>query len=444
MLFIWGHFIMNNEEKMVILGGVKLHGEVKISGAKNSAVAILVASILVKGKCVIENVPHVSDILDLIDIINGLGGVAEFVGEDTVEVDCSDLTDYVASYDSVRKIRASSYLMGALLGRLKKASVALPGGCDFGVRPIDQHIKGFEALGAKVDIEYGMVNITADELVGDTVYLDVVSVGATINIMLAAALADGITVIDSAAKEPHVVDVANFLNSMGANIKGAGTDVIKIRGVKELHGGTFSVIPDQIEAGTFMIAAAATRGDVMVTNIIPKHMESLSAKLEEMGVGVEEYDEAIRIYVDKPELKRANVKTQPYPGFPTDLQPQMLTLLTVAKGTSIMKENVWDNRFKYIDELNRMGANVNVEGKDVAVVEGGSRLTGAPVCATDLRAGAAMVIAALIADGVTEIYNLQYIDRGYENLEEKLRALGAQITRRNVNPMPGVLSAVNV
>ena len=433
---------MNNEEKMVILGGVKLHGEVKISGAKNSAVAILVASILVKGKCVIENVPHVSDILDLIDIINGLGGVAEFVGEDTVEVDCSDLTDYVASYDSVRKIRASSYLMGALLGRLKKASVALPGGCDFGVRPIDQHIKGFEALGAKVDIEYGMVNITADELVGDTVYLDVVSVGATINIMLAAALADGITVIDSAAKEPHVVDVANFLNSMGANIKGAGTDVIKIRGVKELHGGTFSVIPDQIEAGTFMIAAAATRGDVMVTNIIPKHMESLSAKLEEMGVGVEEYDEAIRIYVDKPELKRANVKTQPYPGFPTDLQPQMLTLLTVAKGTSIMKENVWDNRFKYIDELNRMGANVNVEGKDVAVVEGGSRLTGAPVCATDLRAGAAMVIAALIADGVTEIYNLQYIDRGYENLEEKLRALGAQITRRNVNPMPGVLSAV--
>ena len=435
---------MNNEEKMVILGGVKLHGEVKISGAKNSAVAILVASILVKGKCVIENVPHVSDILDLIDIINGLGGVAEFVGEDTVEVDCSDLTDYVASYDSVRKIRASSYLMGALLGRLKKASVALPGGCDFGVRPIDQHIKGFEALGAKVDIEYGMVNITADELVGDTVYLDVVSVGATINIMLAAALADGITVIDSAAKEPHVVDVANFLNSMGANIKGAGTDVIKIRGVKELHGGTFSVIPDQIEAGTFMIAAAATRGDVMVTNIIPKHMESLSAKLEEMGVGVEEYDEAIRIYVDKPELKRANVKTQPYPGFPTDLQPQMLTLLTVAKGTSIMKENVWDNRFKYIDELNRMGANVNVEGKDVAVVEGGSRLTGAPVCATDLRAGAAMVIAALIADGVTEIYNLQYIDRGYEYLEEKLRALGAQITRRNVNPMPGVLSAVNV
>ena len=435
---------MNNEEKMVILGGVKLHGEVKISGAKNSAVAILVASILVKGKCVIENVPHVSDILDLIDIINGLGGVAEFVGEDTVEVDCSDLTDYVASYDSVRKIRASSYLMGALLGRLKKASVALPGGCDFGVRPIDQHIKGFEALGAKVDIEYGMVNITADELVGDTVYLDVVSVGATINIMLAAALADGITVIDSAAKEPHVVDVANFLNSMGANIKGAGTDVIKIRGVKELHGGTFSVIPDQIEAGTFMIAAAATRGDVMVTNIMPKHMESLSAKLEEMGVGVEEYDEAIRIYVDKPELKRANVKTQPYPGFPTDLQPQMLTLLTVAKGTSIMKENVWDNRFKYIDELNRMGANVNVEGKDVAVVEGGSRLTGAPVCATDLRAGAAMVIAALIADGVTEIYNLQYIDRGYENLEEKLRALGAQITRRNVNPMPGVLSAVNV
>lgn len=423
----------DNKEKMVILGGVRLNGEVKISGAKNSAVAILVAAILVKGKCIIENVPHVSDIIDLIEIINGLGGSAKFVGEDMVEVDCTYLSGHVASYESVKKIRASSYLMGALLGRLNKASVALPGGCDFGVRPIDQHIKGFETLGANVDIEYGMVNIEAEKLVGDTIYLDVVSVGATINIMLAATLAEGMTVIDSAAKEPHVVDVANFLNSMGADIRGAGTDVIKIRGAKELHGGTFSVIPDQIEAGTFMIAAAATRGDVTVTNIIPKHMESLSAKLEEMGVGVEEYDEAIRIFVDKPELKRINVKTQPYPGFPTDLQPQMLTLLTVAKGTSMMKENVWEDRLRYVSQLSAMGANVNLEGKSTAFVEGGTRLKGAPVKATDLRAGAAMVIAGLIADGVTEIYNLQFIDRGYENFESKIRSLGGQITRRKVN-----------
>lgn len=435
---------MKSEEKLVILGGVKLHGEVKISGAKNSAVAILVAAILVKGKCIVENIPHVSDILDLIDIIKGLGGDAKFINDDIVEVDCTNLSNHVASYDSVKKIRASSYLMGALLGRLRKASVALPGGCDFGVRPIDQHIKGFEALGANVDIEYGMVNLTTDGLIGDTVYLDVVSVGATINIMLAATLADGLTVIESAAKEPHVVDVANFLNSMGANIKGAGTDVIKVRGVKELSGGTFSVIPDQIEAGTFMIAAAATGGDVTVTNIIPTHMESLSAKLDEMGVGIEEFDEAIRIYRKTPSLKRVNVKTQPYPGFPTDLQPQMLTLLTVASGTSIMKENVWDNRFKYVGELNRMGANVNVEGTDVAIVEGGTRLTGAPVRATDLRAGAAMVIAALMADGVTEIYSLEFIDRGYENLEEKFRCLGAQITRRKgVSSLQEDLSEVN-
>ena len=435
---------MTKDEKMVILGGVKLHGEVKISGAKNSAVAILVASILVKGRCLIENVPKVSDILDLIDIINGLGGKAEFVGEDTVVVDCTDLNKFVASGESVRRMRASSYLMGALLGRLKRASVDLPGGCNFGVRPIDQHIKGFEALGASVDIEYGVVNITADSLAGDTVYMDVVSVGATINVMLAAVLAEGTTVIDSAAKEPHVVDVANFLNSMGANIRGAGTDMIKIRGVEALHGGSFSVIPDQIEAGTYMIAAAATQGDVTVTNIIPPHMDSLSAKLEEMGVGIQEFDEAIRVYVYKPNLKRCNVKTQPYPGFPTDLQPQMLTLLTAAKGTSQMKENVWDDRFRYIPELNRMGASVNVDSSGtVAIVEGGTKLTGCPVRATDLRGGAAMVIAALMADGVTEIYDLKYIDRGYEKFEEKLRGLGAQITRRRVNPMPEYLKAVN-
>lgn len=428
-----------NDEKMVVLGGVRLRGEVNVSGAKNSAVAILVASILVNGKCVIENVPRVSDIYDLIGIIKSLGCKADFVDDNVVEVDCSEIKTCKATGAAVRKIRASSYFMGALLGRLHKASVDLPGGCDFGVRPIDQHLKGFKALGADSDIEYGVVNITANKLEGDTVYMDVVSVGATIDVMLAAVLAEGMTVIESAAKEPHVVDVANFLNSMGANIRGAGTDVIKIRGVEELHGGSFSVIPDQIEAGTFMIAAAATGGDVLVNNIIPKHMESLSAKLEEMGVGIEEYDEAIRVFVKKPELRRCNVKTQPYPGFPTDLQPPMLTLLTKAKGTSIMTENVWDNRFQYVSELNRMGAYISVEDSDEAVVEGGSKLVGAPVCAKDLRAGAAMVIAALMADGVTEIYNLKYIDRGYENFEKKLRELGAQITRRCVNPMPDFL-----
>ncbi len=419
-------------EKMVILGGAKLQGEVHISGAKNSAVAILVAAIMVNGKCRVENVPRVSDIFDLMDIITELGGIAKFVEHNTVEIDCSDLNGYEANYDSVRKIRASSYLMGALLGRFKHARVALPGGCDFGVRPIDQHIKGFEALGAKVCIEYGMVDLEADKLAGDNIYLDVVSVGATINIMLAASLAEGVTIIESAAKEPHIVDVANFLNSMGANIKGAGTDVIRIKGVSELHGGTYSVIPDQIEAGTFMIAAAATHGDVLVSNIIPTHMESLSAKLEEMGVGIEEFDEAIRVYSKSEKLKKVKVKTQPYPGFPTDLQPQMLTLLTLAEGTSIMTENVWDNRFKYVDELNRMGANVSADGK-TAVIEGGTRLTGSPVSATDLRAGAALIIAGLMAHGVTEIYNLKYVDRGYEDFERKLKGLGAQVTRRKSN-----------
>ncbi len=419
-------------EKLVILGGAKLTGEVCISGAKNSAVAILAASILIKGVCRIDNVPHVSDIYVLLDIIEGLGGKAKFVSEGTVEIDCTNLNKYEADYETVRRIRASSYLMGALLGRFKRARVGLPGGCDFGVRPIDQHIKGFKILGAEVDSEHGFVDMKADRLVGDSVYLDVVSVGATINIMLAASMAEGTTIIESAAKEPHIVDVANFLNCMGANVKGAGTDKIKIVGVPELHGGEFSVIPDQIEAGTFMIAAAATKGDVTVTNIIPKHMESLSAKLEEMGVGIEEYDDAIRVYMDDRELKCANVKTQPYPGFPTDLQPQILTLLSVAKGTSLVTENVWDSRFKYIDELVRMGAKVTVEGK-VAAVEGVECLKGAPVSATDLRAGAALVIAGLMARGVTEIYNIKYIDRGYENLEEKFRKLGAQIARRGTD-----------
>ncbi len=416
-------------EKLVVLGGARLCGEVEISGAKNSAVAILAASIMVKGKCVIDNVPHVSDIEVLLDIIEGLGGSAKFVSGGTVEIDCTNLDKFEADTETVRRIRASSYLMGALLGRFKRARVGMPGGCDFGVRPIDQHLKGFEILGAEYDLDHGLVDLKADKLVGDTVYLDMVSVGATINIMLAATFAEGMTIIESAAKEPHIVDVANFLNKMGANIKGAGTDVIKIRGVEELHGGNFSVIPDQIEAGTFMIAAAATGGDVVVSNIIPKHMESLSAKLEEMGVGIEEYDEAIRVYMDGRTLKRANVKTQPYPGFPTDLQPQILTLLSVAEGTSVVTENVWDNRFKYVDELNRMGANVSVDGR-TATVDGCEHLTGASVYATDLRAAAALVIAGLMAHGVSEIYNLKYLDRGYENIETKLRNLGAQIARR--------------
>ncbi len=416
-------------EKLVILGGTKLKGMVEISGAKNSAVAILAAAIMVKGKCRIDNVPHVSDIDALLDIIIKLGGKGAFVSKSTVEIDCTGLSGYEADYEAVRRIRASSYLMGALLGRFGKARVALPGGCDFGVRPIDQHIKGFEALGARYELDRGSVDLRADKLVGNGVYLDVVSVGATINIMLAGVFAEGVTVINRAAKEPHIVDVANFLNCMGANIKGAGTDVIKIRGVKELHGGSFSVIPDQIEAGTFMIAAAATGGDVMVTNIIPKHMESLSAKLEEMGVCVEEYDEAIRIYTNGGRLASANVKTQPYPGFPTDLQPQILTLLTLADGTSIVTENVWENRFKYVDELKRMGASVVVDGR-AATVDGCEQLLGAPVYATDLRAGAALVIAGLAAQGVTEIFNLKYIDRGYENFETKLKSLGAQISRR--------------
>lgn len=417
-------------EKMVILGGAKLSGTVEISGAKNSAVAILVAAIMVKGRCVIDNVPQVSDIEVLIEIINNLGGKAKFIDKGVVEIDCTDLESYEATYEVVSKIRASSYLMGALLGRFNKARVALPGGCDFGVRPLDLHMKGFKALGANVNIEHGMVELTADKLTGDNVYLDIVSVGATINIMLASVFAEGTTVIENAAKEPHIVDTANFLNCMGANIKGAGTDSIKIHGVKELRGGSFSVIPDQIEAGTFMIAAAATRGDVVVNNIIPEHMDFLTAKLEEMGVGIETFDEAIRVFVKEEELQATNIKTQPHPGFATDLQPQMAVLLSVAKGTSVVTESVWDNRFKYVDELSRMGANITVDGR-IAMIDGCSYLTGAPVSSTDLRAGAALVIAGLIAHGVTEIYNLKYIDRGYENFTGKLQALGAQITRRS-------------
>ena len=416
-------------EKYVILGGARLEGEVEISGAKNSAVALIVAALMVNDVCVIENVPSVSDIYVLINIINQLGGYAEFIDKGVLKIDSKNLDCYEAPYEMVSKIRASSYLMGALLGRFGKARVAMPGGCDFGVRPIDLHLKGFVALGAEYSVEAGgIVDIRSEGLAGASIYMDKVSVGATINVMLAAAMADGQTVIENAAKEPHIVDVANFLNSMGANIKGAGTDVIKIKGVESLHGGTYMVIPDQIEAGTFMIAAAATGGDVLIKNIIPKHLDSISAKLLEMGIEIEEYDDSLRVKAGA-KLKKANVTTMPHPGFPTDIQPQMLTLLTRAEGTSIVTENVWDNRFRYVEELRRMGANVSVDGR-IAVVEGGGRLTGSPVSSTDLRAGAALVIAGLMADGVTEVYNLKYIDRGYEEFEKKLRGLGAQITRR--------------
>lgn len=418
-------------DKYVILGGARLEGEVEISGAKNSAVALIAAAIMVKGVCVIDNVPLVSDIYVLVDIINKLGGKAFFTGKGILTIDCTELSCYEAPYEMVGKIRASSYLMGALLGRFNNARVSMPGGCDFGVRPIDLHLKGFVALGAEYSVEHGLVDISAEYLHGAEIYMDQVSVGATINVMLAASLADGLTIIENAAKEPHIVDVANFLNSMGANIKGAGTDTIKIKGVEELHGGSYTVIPDQIEAGTFMVATAATRGDVLIKNVIPKHLDSISAKLIEMGVTVEEYDDSVRVCVDR-ELKKANFKTMPYPGFPTDMQPQMLTLLTSTAGTSIVTENVWDYRFKYVEELQRMGAVISVDGR-VAVVEGGMKLTGSRVASTDLRAGAAMVIAGLMANGVTEVYNIKYIDRGYENFEEKLKALGAQITRRTEN-----------
>lgn len=414
-------------DKLVITGGSQLSGEVTVSGAKNAVVAIIPAALLVEGICRIENVPNIKDVTVIIDMLAQLGAKIHYINKNIIEIDCSKVTSYTAPYEMVKKMRASYYLLGALLGRFKKAEVAFPGGCDFGVRPIDQHIKGFEALGVAIEMEHGVINASAKQLTGSQVYMDVVSVGATINVMLAAVKAEGITIIENAAKEPHVVDVANFLNAMGANVKGAGTDVIKIKGVEKLSGGTYSVIPDQIEAGTFMIAAAATGGDVLVKNVIPKHLESITAKLIEMNVNVKEYDDAIRVSrMEK--LVKANVKTLPYPGFPTDLQPPIVVLLSIAEGTSIVTEGVWDSRFQYVDELKRMGADIKVEGR-IAVVEGVKKLSGSPVNATDLRAGAAMVIAGLVADGRTEVHHLKHIDRGYEDFEEKLKILGANIKR---------------
>lgn len=416
-------------EKFVITGGKRLRGSVRISGAKNAAVAILPGVLLAEGPCTIENLPEISDVISICNVLQQLGATVKFMDNTTVMIDPTSVKSFTVSKEMARSMRASSYFMGALLGRMHRARVAPPGGCDFGVRPIDQHIKGFEALGAKVTIENGMVEARASRLGGGSVYLDVVSVGATVNIMLAAAKARGVTVIENAAREPHIVDLANFLNSMGANIMGAGTNVIKIRGVEHLHGTDYSIIPDQIEAGTYMAATVATQGDVLVTNVIPKHLESIIAKIEEMGANVEEFDEAVRVSING-RAKKCNIKTMPHPGFPTDMQPQIAAVLCAADGTSIITEGVWDSRFRYADQLTLMGADIQVDGK-MAVITGVKKLNPAPVKAVDLRAGAAMIIAGLMADGVTEIEDIGHIDRGYDNVVEKFRKLGADIKRVN-------------
>ena len=416
-------------EKYIIEGGNRLNGEVEISGAKNAVVAIIPATILAKDRCVIENVPNISDVTILFRILRDLGAKVNYLTKNSVEIDTSHISEPVVPYESSRHLRASYYFLGAFLGRFSEAHVSPPGGCNFGVRPIDQHIKGFEALGAEITTDYGFIHATSPQLYGSHIYLDVVSVGATINIMLAAVKAKGLTVIENCAKEPHIVDLANFLNSMGADIRGAGTDVIKIHGVDILHGTTYSIIPDQIEAGTYMTMAAATGGDVLIKNVIPKHLESITDKLLQAGVVVLEYDDSIRIRRSNP-LKKVNVKTLPHPGFPTDMQPQMTALLSLAQGTSIVTEGVWDNRFKYVDELARMGAKIQVDGK-VAVVEGVAQLSGAPVKATDLRAGAALLQAALCAHGTSVLEDIHYIERGYEDIIPKLQSLGANIKKVN-------------
>ncbi len=418
-------------DKFIINGGNRLTGSVTISGAKNAAVAILPAVLLSDGICRIENLPNISDVFAIIRILRELGADVRMLNKNTVEIDPAHINSFVLPFEMTKRMRASSYFIGAMLGRFKRAKVAPPGGCDFGVRPIDLHIKGFEALGANVTFENGMVDAKAQRLIGNPVYLDKVSVGATVNIMLAAVKARGLTVIENAAREPHIVDLANFLNSMGADIMGAGTSVIKIRGVEYLKGTAYSIIPDQIEAGTYMAAAVATGGDVVIQNVTPKHLESITAKLVEIGAVIEEYDDSLRVRMDK-RPKRCNITTMPHPGFPTDMQPQITTLLAVAEGTSVVAEGVWDNRFKYVDQLSMMGANIQVDGK-VAIVSGVEKLTSAPVMANDLRAGAAMLIAGLIAEGTTEIENIELIDRGYEEVVEKLSGLGAEIKRVPIN-----------
>ncbi len=429
-------------EKIIINGGRELHGTVNISGAKNAAVAIIPAAILCKDICIIENVPSsISDVTMMMRILQSLGASVRLINKSTLEIDSRFVNSYTVSNELAKYLRASYYLLGALLGRYGHARVAMPGGCDLGIRPIDQHIKGFELLGACVSIEENaIVDAKAERLVGSPVYLDVVSVGATVNVMLAAVKAKGLTVIENAAKEPHIVDLANFLNSMGADVRGAGTDVIKIRGVDELHGCTYSIIPDQIEAGTYMLAAAATNSDVIINNVIPKHLESISKKLVECGVTVEEFDECVRV-CGNGRPSRCNIKTMPHPGFPTDMQPQMAVLLSIADGTSTISEGIWDNRFRYVEQLIRMGANITVEGKR-AYIEGVERLKGAPVKADDLRAGAAMLIAGLVATGTTEIEDILHIDRGYEDVVAKLSALGADIKRVEYPDAPGISAAI--
>ena len=414
-------------DKYVINGGTTLHGEVEISGAKNAAVAIIPAALMVDGVCRIENLPQISDTDMLLTILSELGARVRYINSSAVEIDCTDVHLQDAPYELMRKIRASYYLIGAMLGRFGSAKTTMPGGCNFGVRPIDQHIKGMTALGAAVDVKNGFVYADAagGRLHGARIYLDKVSVGATMNIILAATLAQGRTIIENAAREPHIVDLANFLNSMGADVRGAGTDTVKVNGVDRLHGGTYTIIPDQIEAGTYMVAAAATGGEVLVKNVIPKHLECISAKLRETGTIVQEYEDSVLVK-GASTLRRANVKTLPYPGFPTDMQPQMGVLLCLAAGTSVITEGIYDNRFKYVNELRKMGAEIQVDGR-VAIIEGGTRLTGAPVMACDLRAGAAMVIAGMCASGVTQVEDIHYIERGYENFVGKLRRLGANI-----------------
>lgn len=414
-------------EQYAIKGGNPLVGEVEIGGAKNAALAILAAAAMTEETVVIENVPDLRDTAAMLEAMESIGIRIEKLDRHTVKINAGMIESLVVEDDSIKKIRASYYFLGALLGKFKKAEVALPGGCNIGLRPIDQHIKGFRALGADVRIERGLVITEVDRLVGSHIYLDVVTVGATINIMMAAAMAEGQTIIENAAKEPHVVDVANFLNSMGASIKGAGTDVIRIKGVKALHGTEYAIIPDQIEAGTFMFAAAVTRGDVTVKNVIPKHLESISAKLIEIGCEVEESDDAVRVVASKP-LTHTHVKTLPYPGFPTDMQPQITVALGLSKGTSIVTESIFENRFKYVDELTRMGANIKVES-NTAIIDGVQKYTGASLTAPDLRAGAALVTAALAAEGVSTIDDIKFIERGYEDFPEKLQSLGAQIEK---------------
>lgn len=411
----------------MINGGRRLVGTVDISGAKNAALAIIPATVLAEGKCRIENIPDIRDVRLMMDIIRHLGASVKQVNRNTYEIDTTYIASETVPDAMARKMRASYYFIGALLGRAGKAEVAMPGGCNFGVRPIDQHIKGFEALGARVRTENAVIKATTRELLGGAVYFDLVSVGATINVMLAAVKAKGLTIIENAAKEPHIVDLANFLNLMGADVRGAGTDVIKIRGVDSMHGCDYSIIPDQIEAGTYMVAAAATGGDVLIRNVIPKHLDSISAKLVESGVQIEEFDDSVRVTANG-RLLKCNIKTMPHPGFPTDMQPQFAAMLSIAEGTSIISEGIWDNRFRYVEQLLRMGASIQVEGK-AAIIEGVPQLKGAPVRADDLRAGAAMVIAGLVASGTTTIEDIHLIERGYENILGKLTALGADISR---------------